>query len=111
MEEVTATSELVKVANQLVTHAQACGLQLYCKNITKGDGSCWFNAIIDQLQRLSDRIGVCEEILSTENPAASLRSSVCKWMQNSKQPRVIQFRSKKHLTLIIHYWFDMNLML
>ena len=93
MEEVAA-NELVKVANELVTHAQACGLQLYCKNITKGDGSCWFNAIIDQLQRLSDRIGVCQEILSTENPAASLRSSVCNMMEKSPHPRVILIRGK-----------------
>ena len=93
MEEITA-SELVKVANELVIHAQTCGLQLYCKNITKGDGSCWFNAIIDQLQRLSDRIGVCQELLSTEDPAASLRSSVCKMMLESTHPRVILIRGK-----------------
>ena len=82
----------MKVAYELVIHAQTCGLQLYCKNVTKGDGSCYFHAVIDQLHRLFDRIGVCEEILSTEDPEASLWYSVCNTMLKSTHPYVILVR-------------------
>ena len=86
---------MAQVATDLVIHAQTCGLQLYCKSITKGDGSCFFHAVIDQVQNLSDRGGLCREILSTAEPAESLRVTVCSLMESSNHPRITQMRSKK----------------
>ena len=85
---------MLKVATDLVIHAQTCGLQLYCKSITKGDGSCFFHAVIDQVQHLSDGGGSHHSILNTAEPAADLRENVCNWMLTSSHPRIIQMTGK-----------------
>ena len=87
-----------KVATDLVIHAEDCGLQLFCKNITKGDGSCFFHAVIDQIQRHSDD-GLtlsqkCLGLLSTPEPATSLRRSVCNLMETSSHRTIQQIKRK-----------------
>ena len=89
-----AYNELVKIAHELVQHAQTCWLQLYVRSIAKGDGSCFFHAVVDQVESLSDRAGLYQNILCTADPAASLREKVINFMENSTHSRVKQMKSK-----------------
>ena len=98
-----AYNELVKIAHELVQHAQTCGLQLYVRSITRGEGACFFHAVVDQVESLSDRAGLCQNILSTADPATSLRENVISFMENSPHHRVKQMKSNS--LFIKHYWF------
>ena len=90
---VLAYNELVKIAEELVQHAQTCGLQLYVRSITRGEGACFFHAVVDQVESLSDRAGLYQDILCTADPAASLRENVINFMEKSTHARVTEMKS------------------